>query len=164
MKAQALFFVACLLTASVSHADTAADKINAEYARMNLEHFSKHLSDCPENEIRCLWFLEDHIRVGMVMTLDIHRGSVHTVRDVFNHAMQVSETRELSHSQNETAKKLVSELPLGKTGVPFSEGLHISFWRDKKLHMVAYSRKAVPRIVQRLYDVGGGYGDFIYKK
>ncbi len=35
-------------------AQIAADEINAERAKRNLEHFTGYLSKCPENEIRCL--------------------------------------------------------------------------------------------------------------
>ena len=143
---------------------TTADQINAEMAKMNLQHFESYLSECPEKEIRCLWFLDGHIRVGMVMTMDLREATVYTVRDVFDHARQASQTREMSHYQTVTARELLPNLPASTPNVPFPEGLHISFWHEKKIHTVTYSKKTTPLIIQRLYDVGGGSTDFTYAK
>ncbi|QIF02075.1 hypothetical protein [Roseimicrobium sp. ORNL1] len=141
-----------------------ADQLNAEFAKNNLDYFKKYLSDCPETQIRCLWFLRDSIRIGMVMTMDLREDTVYTVRDVFDHARQNSQTREMSYAQTVTAEELLPSLPDTTPDVPFAEGLHISFWRDKKLHTVTYSKKATPLLIQRLYDVGGGTADFTYAK
>ena len=145
-------------------AQNAADEINAELSRRNLEHFTGYLSKCPENEIRCLWFLRDLADVGMLMQIQLQESKVYTVREVFNWAEQNAKTREMSHYQMVVAKELLPGLPASTPGVPFAEGLHLSFWLGKKLHTVTYSRKAVPLLVQRLYDVGGGPADFTYAK
>lgn len=145
-------------------AQIAADEINVELSRRNLEHFTGYLSKCPENEIRCLWFVGNSIRVGMIMQIQIEESKVSTVREVFNWALQNAKTREMSHYQLVVAKELLPGLPASTPGVPFAEGLHISFWHGKKLHTVTYSKKAAPLLVQRLYDVGGGPADFTYEK
>jgi hypothetical protein len=162
-----IFLMLVLVCSAVQAADPAqiaADEINAERAKRNLEHFTGYLSKCPENEIRCLWFMDDSISVGMIMQIQLQVSKVYTVRDVFNHALQIQKTREMSHYQMVVAKELLPGLPASTPGVPFAEGLHISFWLGKKLHTVTYSKKAVPLLVRRLYDVGGGDGDFTYAK
>ena len=52
-----IFLMLVLVGSAVQAADPAqiaADEINAERAKRNLEHFTGYLSKCPENEIRCL--------------------------------------------------------------------------------------------------------------
>lgn len=142
----------------------AADEINAELPGRIQEHFTGYLSKCPENEIRCLWFVDDSISVGMIMEIDVQESKVYTVREVFSHALQNQKTREMSHYQTVVAQELLPGLPASTPGVPFAAGLHISFWIGKKLHTVTYSKKAAPLLVQRLYDVGGGPADFTYAK
>lgn len=140
---------------AIDPAQVAADQINAERAKRNLDYFTKYLSDCPETQIRCLWFLRDSVGIGMVMTIDLREATVYTVRDVFEHARQNSQTREMSHYQTVTARELLPSLPGSTPDVPFPEGLHIASWHEKKLHTVTYSKKTTPLIIQRLYDVGG---------
>ncbi len=162
-----LFVLLALLIGSalaIDPAQLATDQINAERAKRNLEHFTNYLSECPESQIRCLWFSGDRVGVGMVMTIDLREATVYTVRDVFDHARQNSQTREMSHYQTVTARELLPNLPASTPDVPFPEGLHISFWHEKKLHTVTYSKKTTPPIIQRLYDVGGGSNDFTYAK
>jgi len=142
--------------------EVTAEQLNADRARSNLDYFTKYLSDCPETQIRCLWFLRDSVGIGMVMTIDLRAATVYTVRDVFDWALQNSKTREMSRYQTVTASELLPSLPSGTPDVPFSAGLHISFWSEKKLHTVTYSKKATPLIIRRLYDVGGGGTDFTY--
>lgn len=156
-----------LLISSVPAVDPApitADQINADRAKRNLDYFTKYLSDCPETQIRCLWFLRDSVGIGMIMTIDLREATVYTVRDVFDWARQNSQTREMSHYQTVVAQELLPNLPASTPNVPFPEGLHISFWHEKKLHTVTYSKKTTPPIIQRLYDVGGGSNDFTYAK
>lgn len=145
-------------------AQLAADEMNAEQARQCREHFTSYLSECPENEIRCLWFGGDLAYMGMIMQIQLQESKVYTVRDVFNHALQSGVKRGMTHYQIVTAKELLPGLPASTPDVPFAEGLHLSFWLGKKLHTVTYSKKAVPLLVQRLYDVGGGPADFTYAK
>lgn len=159
-----LLALVCCGAQAADSAQTAADEITAELARRNLEHFTSYLSKCPKNEIRCLWFVDDRVSVGMLMQIQLQESKVYTVREVFNHALQNQKTREMSHYQIVVAQELLPGLPASTPGVPFAEGLHLSFWLGKKLHTVTYSRKAVPLLVQRLYDVGGGAADFTYAK
>lgn len=149
---------------AIDPAQITADQLNADRAKRNLDYFTKYLSDCPDTQIRCLWFLRDYVGVGMIMTIDLREATVYTVRDVFDHARQNSQTREMSHTQTVTARELRPNLPATTPDVPFPEGLHISFWHEKKLHTVTYSKKTTPFIIQRLYDVGGGSTDFTYAK
>lgn len=141
-----------------------AEEANAKLSRLCQEHFTTYLSECPENQIRCVWFVNDAPYMGMLMEIDVQESKVYTVREVFNHALQNAKTREMSHYQTVVAQELLPGLPASTPGVPFAEGLHLSFWQGKKLHTVTYSKKAVPLLVQRLYDVGGGPADFTYAK
>ena len=100
----------------------------------------------------------------MVMKIDLQERTVYTVRDVFDHALQNSRTREMSHSQSVVAQELLPNLPGSTPEVPFSEGLHVSFWREKKLQTVTYSKRTPPIMIQRLYDVGGATTDFTYTR
>lgn len=152
------------MTASGQSPQATANQINAEMARRNLEYFESYLAKCPQHEVRCLWFLGDRIGVGEVMTIDLLKSSVHTVRDVFDHALQCSETRQMSDLQRQTVQQLLPLLPASTPNIPFSDGLHIAFWHDKKLQVVTFSRVATPLVIQRLYDVGGGYIDCTYTK
>jgi hypothetical protein len=127
-------------------------------------HFRTHLGSCTEDEIRCIWFSGDRVYVGMVMTLELKAQTVYTVTDGYNWARAGSQTRKLTRWQMLAAKEAVTALPASLPNVAFAEGLHIAYWLDKKLHTVTYPRKAVPRIVQRLYDLGGAESDFIYAK
>jgi hypothetical protein len=128
------------------------------------DHFRTHLGSCTEDEVRCIWFSGDRVFVGMIMTLDLKAQTVCAFIDGYNWARTGALTRKLTRGQTLAAKETVTALPAGLPNVPFAEGLHIAFWLDKKLHTVTYSRKAVPRIVQRLYDLGGGESDFTYAK
>lgn len=162
-----IFLMLALICSAAQAADPAqiaADEINAERAKHNLEHFTGYLSKCPEDEIRCLWFADDRISVGMLMQIQLQESKVYTVREVFNWAEQNAKTREMSHYQMVVAQGVLPGLPASTPGVPFAEGLHLSFWLGKKLHTVTYSKKAVPLLVRRLYDVGGGDGDFTFAK
>jgi hypothetical protein len=160
----ALLAVFCSAAPAADPALIAADEMNAELARQCREHFTSYLSECPENEIRCLWFGGDLAYMGMIMQIQLQESKVYTVRDVFNHALQSGVKRGMTHYQIVTAKEVLPGLPASTPGVPFAAGLHISFWLGKKQHTVTYSKKAVPLLVQRLYDVGGGPADFTYAK
>ena len=140
------------------------DDINSNVTSGNIRYFKDYLSKCPENEIRCLWFLDDHIKVGMVMSIDLQKENVYMVRDVYEWAKQNAGTRGLNHSQVVAAKEVLPLLPPGVEKVLFGKGIHLSFWREGKLQMVTYDRGAAPIVLQRLYDIGGGYLDCTYAK
>lgn len=81
-----------------------------------IESFDNYLATCPENEIRCVWFLNGSARIGMVMRIDLSSYEVHTVREVHNWAHQNAKTRDLSHSQIETLKGLIAKPPISTKG------------------------------------------------
>jgi hypothetical protein len=161
-----------ILSALVSSPSTWADappaetyeRINANVTRANIQFFEDHLSKCPENEIRCVWFPNDHIKVGMLMTINLQNYSVHTVREVYDWAQQSAEARKLSHPQVESARTLLTTMPPTVENIPFGKGVHVSFWREGKLQTVTYDRGAAPLVLQRLYDIGGGYLHCTYAK
>ena len=124
-----------------------------------VEHFEKYLADCGEHEIRCVWFLDDHPRVGMVMTFDLSKPAVYTVREVFSWAEQNSEARKLSHYQELNLRKIIEQMPPSDDKIEFNRAVSISFQREGKVETYRYDRRDVPPAVVRLYDIGGGYLD-----
>ena len=120
-------------------------------------YFKDYLAKCGTNEIRCLCFLQDNPRIGMVMTINLNEESVTTAREVYNWADQSFETRKLSHSQILNLKKIISSLPASDKNADFNKSVFVSIWNGKAVEVFQYDRQHVPGIVQRIYDIGGGY-------
>jgi hypothetical protein len=120
-------------------------------------YFENYLSQCGTNEVRCLWFLNDNSSVDMVMTIDLNRETVFTVRDVYDWARQASETRTLSHSQVITLRQIINELPSSDTNAEFSSSLFVAKRNGGKTAIFQYDRIRLPPVVRRIYDIGGGY-------
>lgn len=140
------------------------EQINANVTPANIKFFEDYLSQCPAHEIRCVWFLRDHIKVGMVMTIDMKMSSVETVREVYDLAHQTQETRKLSGVQVASLRQIAPALPPTVKDVLFGKGVHVACWKDGKAQTATYHRMAAPLILQRLYDIGGGYLDCKYAK
>ncbi|RBP36650.1 hypothetical protein DES53_11689 [Roseimicrobium gellanilyticum] len=137
------------------------EDINAQMRMANFRYFKSYLSECPENEIRCLWFLGNHIRVGMVMTINLRERTVYTVREVYNRGRQSSRTRHLGPYHTDEARDLLPELPPSAPYVGFAEGVHVACRREDEVRIMTYSKSATPFVVRRLYDLGGGASDFV---
>ena len=137
---------------------------DSEVDQAAIKYFDRYLSECSESEIRCVWFLNDTVQIGMVMTIDLSKYNVHTVRDVYAHAHQSSRTRELSHSQILTLKGLMAAMPKSNAEGNRFKSVRIAFWREGKVEVREYSRAKLPRAAERIYDIGGGYvaGDAHY--
>ena len=153
-----------LFAAEPSGTTRSYEQINSNVTPENIKFFEDYLSNCPENEVRCVWFIDDHIKVGMVMTIDLQKYRVMTVREVFDWASQNSETRKLSHAQIESLREILSALPLTTPKVLFGRGIHVAYSKEGKVQSRTYDRRAAPQILQRLYDIGGGYVDCQYAK
>lgn len=139
------------------------DQTNADHFREPLAYYKYYLESCREQDIRCLWFLNDNIKVGMVMALNLRQSQVKTFRHVFAWAMQDEEERKLSHTQTTALESLLPQLPQApEVKTEFAQGLHIAFWKAGKPCLISYPKHAVPRLVQRLYDIGGGSPGFTY--
>lgn len=121
------------------------------------QYFESYLNQCGTNEIRCLWFLDNNPRIGMVMTIDLGRQTVFTVRDVYNWAHQAAETRTLSHSQVLILKQIINDLPPSDTNSDFDKSLFVSKRNGDKTEVFRYDRGHAPPDVRRIYDIGGGY-------
>ena len=121
------------------------------------EHFKDYLAKCDTNEVRCLWFLDDKPEVGMVMTINLNRESVFTVREVYNWAEQSSETRKLTHSQILNLKKIIGNLPASDKNPEFNKSVFVSLRNGSQVEIFQYNRQDAPAIIQRIYDIGGGY-------
>ena len=156
------FFVS--LFAAEPTATRTYEQINSNVTPANIKFFEDYLSKCPDNEIRCVWFLDDHVKVGMIMTMDLQKYEMATVREVYNWASQNSESRKLSHSQVESLKAIVSALPLTTPNVLFGRGIHVAYAKEGQVQSRTYDRRAAPQILQRLYDIGGVYVDCQYAK
>lgn len=120
-------------------------------------YFRDYLTKCGTNEIRCLWFLQDNPGIGMVMTINLNEESVTTAREVYDWATQSFETRKLSHSQILNLEKIISSLPASDKNADFNKSVFVSIWNEKGVEEFQYDRQHVPGIVQRIYDIGGGY-------
>ena len=157
---------ACLVSlfAAEPTATRTYEQTNSNVTPANIKFFEDYLSKCPENEIRCVWFLDDHIKVGMIMTMDLQKYEVATVREVYDWASQNSKTRKLSHSQVESLRSMVSILPQSTPNLLFGRGIHVAFVKDGKVQSRTYDRRVAPQIIQRLYDIGGGYVDCQFAK
>lgn len=121
------------------------------------KYFQGYLSACGTNEIRCVWFLDDQPNVGMVMTLNLRNSSVFTVRDVYNWAMQNSETRTLTDSQVLSLRNIIAQMPASDEQVEFNRSVSVSLRRSDEVEIFHYDRRHAPDVIQRLYDIGGGY-------
>jgi hypothetical protein len=121
------------------------------------KHFQEYLAQCGTNEIRCVWFLQDKPNVGMVMTLNLQQESVYTVREVYNWALQNSETRKLTHPQVLSLQKISGELPPSDSTAEFARAVSVSVRRGGKVDVFRYNRQHAPAVIQRIYDIGGGY-------
>lgn len=116
-----------------------------------------YLNACGTNEIRCLWFLDNNPRVGMVMTIDLDRQTVFTVREVYNFAAEAAETRTLSHSQVLNLKEMMNALPMPDSDNDFSESVFVSVRSGERTLVFRYNRRYIPPTVRRIYDIAGGY-------
>jgi hypothetical protein len=121
------------------------------------QYFRDYLSKCGTNEIRCLWFLDDKSNVGMVMTTKLDDYTVFTAREVCDWAEQSSETRKLSHAQVLSLKQIVKDLPASDKNAGFDRSVFVSIRKDNKTEVFQYDRRHAPAVVQRIYDICGGY-------
>ena len=129
----------------------AADDTNA------IKYFEAFLTGCRTNEIRCLWFLQDQPKVGMVMTLSLPMGTVFTAREVYHWATQASDNRKLTQPQVVSLQEIMEHMPPSESTVRFSEAISVSIRRSGNVEIYHYHRIHPPPVIQRLYDIGGGY-------
>ena len=120
-------------------------------------HFQDYLAECGTNEIRCLWFHDDTATVGIVMQLNLADYSVRDYRDVYNWAHQGGGDRKMSHPQLLTLQKIIGDLPPSDKKADYRWSVFVAVRRDGKVEVFQYDRRRVPPIVQRIYDLGGGY-------
>ena len=161
-KAISLFFALVLIGGSPG-SSALAQKSTAATAQDNntdAEHyFKQYLEGCETNEIRCLWFLQDNSKVGMVMTLNLTEDTVFTVRDVYNWAHQASHTKQLTDSQVNSLKKVVNDLPASDKNATFERSVLVSIRKSTRAEVFQYDRRHAPASIQRIYEIGGGYLD-----
>lgn len=121
--------------------------------------FNQWLEDCPENEIRCLWYHEGNYRTAMKMQIELFAFKVSTVRDVYDFARQAFKERDLSRSQIENLNDIVKNLP-DSTGTALTNpSLYVSYKINGIGRVKTYNRYELPNEIQRIYDIGGGYID-----
>ena len=133
------------------------DEINAEYRTRNLTHFQTYLAACPENEIRCLWFLRNELQVGMIMKVDLNAHTVYTVREVFNHALQAQQTLPLNPQQVTLLEGTKLELQINETSktVDFTKAVHVAYWHQGVRQTRSYLRVEAPRVISDIYATCG---------
>ena len=118
--------------------------------------FDSYLSQCPENEIRCIWFRNGQVGAGMKMTIDLEKQSVLTFRHLYNHARQNAKIRELSRHQVKTLKSMILKMPKSTKDVERLDSVFVSYRKGDKVEVRRFLRTKLPRDVERLYDIGGG--------
>ena len=91
------------------------------------------------------------------MTINLNRESVFTVREVYNWAEQSSETRQLTHSQILNLQKIIGNLPASDKNAEFNKSAFVSLRNESQAKIFQYNRQRAPAIIQRIYDIGGGY-------
>lgn len=122
--------------------------------------FAHHLdwhTQVREYEIRTSWFLNGSPGVAMVCTADLSASKVTTSREVYEHASHSTKTRELSHAQVLTLRKLIGELPPLAEAPEFKNLLLVSVVENGKVKTRLYNRLKLPRKIVRLYDLTGAY-------
>ena len=120
-------------------------------------YFQDYLAKCDTNEIRCLWFLDDKPVVGEVMTINLSKESVFTALEVYSWAQEGSQVRQLSHSKKLNLEKIIGDLPASDKNAEFDKSVFISLRNGSQTKIFQYNRQYVPAIIQRIYDLGGGY-------
>ena len=80
-----------------------------------------------------------------------------TVREVYAWAHQSQQTRKLSHSQVETLKTLAAQMPDSASADSRVDLVYIAYFANDSASIKKYLRRELPREVQRIYDIGGGY-------
>jgi len=130
------------------------EEINAGYRRRNLTHFQKYLSECPEHEIRCLWFPGNQLQAGMIMTVDLKAHKVHTACDVFNHAYQGAQIRPLSFEQVTFLEehKLKMQFNESSKTVEFTAAVHVVYWHEGVRQTRSYPRISAPKFISDIYE------------
>jgi|ERR1043166_1051102 hypothetical protein len=146
---QSCYFLVLLSIASLPlHA---ADDTNA------IKYFEAFLNNCRTNEIRCLWFLQDQPKIGMVMTFNLPMSTVYTAREVYNWATQASDNRKLTQPQVISLQEIMEKMPSSESTVRFAEAISVAIRRNGNVEIYHYHRSHPPSVIQRLYDIGGGY-------
>jgi photosystem II stability/assembly factor-like uncharacterized protein len=118
-------------------------------------YFEDYLANCGTNEVRCIWF--SGTNVGMLMIFKLRDYIVLSARFVYNHAVQTYETRKLSDAQILSLRKIAQQMPPSDKAVESSQAVSVSIWREGGVDVFHYDRQHAPTVIQRLYDIGGGY-------
>ena len=121
------------------------------------QHFSDYLNSCGTNEVRCLWFLQDDPRVGMLMTIRLDEKKVDTVRDVYNWAEQGAKTRLLDEYQVDKLQQIIGHLPPPDNNGQYSSSVFVSMWEGNTAKVFQYDRRNAPAVIRQIFDIGGGY-------
>ena len=121
------------------------------------KYFEAFLAGCNTNEVRFLWFLDDNPVVGEMMTINLNKESVFTALEVYNWAEEGSQVRQLSHSQKLNLEKIIGDLPASDKNAEFNKSVFVSLRNGSQVKMFQYNRQHAPAIIQRIYDLSGGY-------
>ena len=106
-----------------------------------------------KNEILMSWFLDGNPRIAMICTADLSTSKVMSYRDVYDWAIQASETHELRHPQLLTLRKLVKNLPPSAKTPELKNLLLVSVVEKGQAKTYVYNRLALPQNVIRLCDI-----------
>jgi hypothetical protein len=146
-----------LLFLGVTGLPASESKAGAPEQEKSEAYFTSYLRGCKAGEIRCLYFLHDDGRIGMVMTIDLRTGSVYTAREVYDWATQGAETRQISRARTKLLEGLIAPMQPSEAKVSFSRSLFVAIRWGDNTQIYQYARQDPPLVVHRIYDVSGGY-------
>jgi hypothetical protein len=158
MNAFRAYWLGCLLAIlPVSLAGQNVAVFPQDYA-MEM-YFRFYLADCGSDEIRCVWFANNDLQTGWKMTLNLHSGSVETVRDGYD-ATRVAEhpnPGELTAEKTAALRHILDSPPPTQEVFPLEQCLLIAQRVGAQVKIWQYNRVNPPPLVKQLYDLSGGY-------
>jgi len=63
----------------------------------------------------------------------------------------------MNHPQLLTLRKIIGDLPASDENAIFNKSVFVAIRNGKNVKVFQYDRQHTPAIVQRIYDIGGGY-------
>jgi hypothetical protein len=121
--------------------------------------FLFYLEDCGPDEVRCVWFHNHSLNVGLKMTLDLRRGSVATEREVVDWATQGGEppAGQLDAAQISEVRQIIAQLPPSQDAFAMAECLLLAHREGGKVGISQYNLVTPPPFVSHLYALAKAY-------
>ena len=121
------------------------------------QYFQTYLDQCAEDEVRCLWFLQDDPRIGMEMTLKLRTKTVETARDHYLRSRDQLTEHTLDDLDIRQIGQIISHLPPPDASSPYGSTLFVAVRNGGATRVSAYDRHFSPGGVRELYRIAGAY-------